>query len=88
MILNHLKNVLFKDSKLILESRWKFILVGLMGILYWITWAGLIHEKYIPVNRNLLIGERIVGRASIHIEPAIPILSPYGYDSQFFWARL
>lgn len=39
-----------------------------------------------PIKRALLVGENLVGRLSRTVDPTIPIESPWGYDSQFFWA--
>ncbi|MFC1896375.1 hypothetical protein ACFL0Q_06910, partial [Thermodesulfobacteriota bacterium] len=35
---------------------------------------------------TLLIGEKLVGRLSKDVDPSLPVNSPWGYDSQFFWA--
>lgn len=49
------------------------------------TWRGLIFRKYLPLKSNLLIGEKFSGRVSHTVDSTIPVLSPYGYDSQFSW---
>lgn len=49
------------------------------------TWRGLIFRKHLPLKSNLLIGEKFSGRVSHTVDSTIPVLSPYGYDSQFSW---
>jgi hypothetical protein len=40
----------------------------------------------LPSKKDLLIGEKYVGRISKKFDPSIPIFSEVGYDSQFYWA--
>lgn len=44
------------------------------------------HSGFFPLKNQLLVGEKLVGRLSKVVDPSIPILSPIGNDSQFFWA--
>ena len=53
---------------------------------YVAAWRDLIRDEYFPLKNNLMIGEKIAGPLSRSIDPSIPLNSPYGYDSQYFWA--
>lgn len=73
------------DLRRLASTRWKWLVLILICIIYIITWKGFI-KNYLPLKKNVLIGEQLVGRVSPQIDPEIPLLSTWGYDSQFFWA--
>jgi hypothetical protein len=85
MYMNKLVCLLKNDLSRLSSLRWKWLVLILICIIYTITWKGFI-KNYFPIKKNLLIGEQIVGRVSPRIDPEIPSESPWGYDSQFFWA--
>ncbi|MEP7322086.1 MAG: hypothetical protein ABI761_09205 [Saprospiraceae bacterium] len=86
MLINRLVTDAHADLLFIFKSKWKLVVFALIGVIYLICWASIRKTVHTPLKSNLLIGERLVGRASLIIDPEIPLLSPYGYDSQFFWA--
>ncbi|MEO5582890.1 MAG: hypothetical protein ABIR66_09370 [Saprospiraceae bacterium] len=86
MFINRLIDIALTDLQFIFKSKWKVVGLVLFGVIYLICWAGIRKTLYTPLKSNLLIGERLVGRASLSIDPEILLLSTYGYDSQFFWA--
>ena len=51
------------------------------------TMAGVLaHGRAWSLKRGLMIGEYFVGRLSRSVDPSLPVETPVGYDSQFFWA--
>lgn len=43
-------------------------------------------QEIVGPKKALLVGKNLVGRLSKKLDPSIPVDSPWGYDSQFFWA--
>ena len=77
---------LLKDLLFLSRSPWKVCILLLIVIVYGIVWIGILSQNHLPLKRNILVGQHLVGRISPSIDHDVPIVSDWGDDSQFFWA--
>jgi hypothetical protein len=64
----------------------KAVILSLILLTHGVMLQDTLRREIWPVKRALLVGGNLVGRLSETVDPTIPIESPWGYDSQFFWA--
>jgi len=77
---------LTRDLESMMQSRWRWFVIVILAFVHCLSLKGLVKERHLPIKTNLLIGQNLVGRISPEVDAGIPLLSPWGYDSQFFWA--
>ncbi len=64
----------------------RLIIILLLIFWYACSWREIVRFPYLPIKNNLMIGQNVIGSLSMTIDPEIPLNSPVGYDSQYFWA--